>query len=263
MVAHLEGKVAIVSGAGSSGPGVGVGKATSVLFAQEGARLVLVDKFEDRAQQTLQMVKDAGGQGVVIVADITDPVECERIADKAVMQFDTIDILVNNAAISPLVGLVDTEPEVYARIMAVNVTGPFMLSKAVIPVMMTGGGGAIANITSIAAIRGTGVPETAYAASKAALLGMMVSVACAYGPQGIRINSIAPGHIDTPMRTLAAEEAGIDIKALDFSRRTALGIEGNAWDIARAALFLCSSDARYITGVHLPVDGGASVMTPG
>jgi NAD(P)-dependent dehydrogenase (short-subunit alcohol dehydrogenase family) len=263
MVGRVEGKVAIVSGAGSSGPGVGVGKAVSVLFAREGARVVLVDKFEDRALETFAMVKDEGGTATVVVADVSDPAQCERITDEAVAQFGRIDILVNNAAISPLVGMLDTDAKLYEQIMAVNTTGPFMLSKAAIPVMIEGGGGAVANITSIAAIRGTGVPETAYAASKAALLGIMASVACAYGPKGIRINCIAPGHIDTPMRNLAGAEIGIDVKAIDFTSRNALGREGDAWDIARAALFLCSDDAAYITGVHLPVDGGAAARAPG
>lgn len=258
----MKGKVAIVSGAGSSGPGVGVGKATSLLFAQAGARVVLVDKVETRARETLDAISEEGGEAVVVVADITDPDACQRVAETAVAHFGTVDILVNNAAISPPLDLLGTSPEVYEQVMAVNITGPFMLSKAVIPVMIAAGGGAIANITSLAAIRGTGVGAAAYATSKTALLGLTTDIACTYGRHGVRINAIAPGHINTPMRNQTAEQVGLDPSTVDMGDRTALGIEGDAWDIARAALFLCSPDARYITGVHLPVDGGASLRVP-
>lgn len=259
---RLAGKVAVISGAGSSGPGIGVGKAMSILFAQQGARIVLVDKFEDRALETLRLIKDAGGEATVVAADVTDAAACQRVVDEAVTAFGTVDVLVNNAAISPLVGIVDTTPEVYAAVMAVNVQAAFMLTKAAIPIMSQQGGGAVVNITSVASIRGTGVAQTAYSTSKAALLGMTWDVACAYGKQGVRINCIAPGHIDTPMRTAEAATIGIDVTEVDMGPRTALGFEGDAWDIARAALFLASDDARFITGVHLPVDGGATVRMP-
>jgi NAD(P)-dependent dehydrogenase (short-subunit alcohol dehydrogenase family) len=241
---------------------MGVGKATSIVFAREGARVVLVDKFEDRAAETLAQVKDAGGEAAVVAADITDPAACRRVVDETIAQFGALHILVNNAAISPLVGVVDTDPDMYEQVMAVNVTGPFMLAKAAIPVMIEHGGGAIVNITSVAAIRGTGVPQTAYSTSKAALIGMTTDIACAYGRQGIRINAIAPGNIATPMRDSAALDAGIDPTTLNAANRTALGFEGDAWDIARAALFLTSEDARYITAVHLPVDGGTTARMP-
>jgi NAD(P)-dependent dehydrogenase (short-subunit alcohol dehydrogenase family) len=262
MGGRLDGKVAIVSGAGSSGPGVGVGKATSLLFATEGARVVLVDKFEDRALETLRLVKDAGGEATVVAADMTDPLSCQRAVDEAVAAFGGVNALVNNAAISPLVGLLDTTPEVYAEVMAINVQAAFMLTKAAVAHMIDHGGGAIVNITSTASIRGTGVGQTAYSASKAALLGMTADVACAYGKHGVRVNCIAPGHIDTPMRTAEATRIGIDVTTIDFGQRTALGFDGDAWDIARAALFLVSDDARYITAVHLPVDGGATARMP-
>lgn len=262
MGGRLDGEIAVISGAGSSAPGYGVGKATAVLFAREGAQVVLVDKVPDRAEETLRLVEKESGVGVVVEADLADDDACERVAGDAVAAFGGISILVNNAAIASLTSIADITPEEYDRVLSINLRGAFMLTRAVIPVMIERGGGAIANITSIAAIRGTGVGQTAYAAAKAGLLGMTADVACTYGRQGIRINSISPGHIATPMLDQIARDRGIDPVEFNFGDRTALGFEGDAWDIARAALFLCSSDARYITGVHLPVDGGSSVRVP-
>ena len=254
----LDGRVAIVTGAGSSGPGIGTGKAISVLLAREGARVVLVDKFEERAKETLALIEDEGGEATIVAADLADIAVCQQIVDEAVARFGTVDILVNNAAIASSTGILDTTPELYQQVLAVNLTAPFMLTKAVIPVMQRGGGGAIVNITSIAAMRGSGGGgQTAYAAAKAGLMGLMVDVADGFGTSGIRINCIAPGLIDTPMRTQAMLQAGVDPKDIDLSFKTSLGFEGDAWDIARAVLFLAGPDGRYVTGVLIPVDGGA------
>ena len=257
----LDGKVAIVTGAGSSGPGFGTGKAISVLFAREGAKVVLVDKFEDRANETLALIKGEGGEAVVVTADLAEVASAQRVVDETTSRFGKVDILVNNAAIASSTGILDTSPDLYQQIIAVNLTAPFMLSKAAIPIMVKGGGGAILNITSIAAIRGQGGTQTAYATAKAGLTGLMVDLTDAFGNSGIRVNCIAPGIIDTPMRAEATRQAGMDPKDLDLSHRTALGFEGDAWDIARAALFLAGPDGRYITGVHLPVDGGTTARS--
>ncbi len=262
MPGHLEGMIAIVSGAGSSGPGVGTGKAISILFAKEGAKVLLLDKFEDRAAETLQSIEEAGGTAAPLIVDITAPDAGAQVATEAIRVFGGADILVNNAGIGTMLGVVDTSPELYHDVMTLNVTAPFMLAKAVIPIMIERGGGAIVNITSLSAIRNSGVGQTVYAMSKAALIGMTVDIASAYGRQGVRINSIAPGNIVTPIRDSTALEVGVDTSKLNLGARTALGFEGDAWDIARAALFLASSDARFITGVHLPVDGGTSVRAP-
>lgn len=262
MAGRFNGKVAIVSGAGSSGPGYGVGKATSVLLADEGARLVLVDNVEERAKQTQVIIEERGAESVVVAADVTDPGSCQLIAERALSNFGRIDVLVNVAAIAPMVALLETDSDLYDRVLALNTKAPFMLSKAVIPAMISGGGGAIANITSLVAIRSAGTSQAAYSTSKAALLGMMTDIACTYGRQGIRINCVLPGQIATPMRDTAAAELGLDPSTIDMGDRTALGFEGDAWDIARATAFLCSDDARYITGVHLAVDGGASLRSP-
>ena len=258
----LDGRVAIVTGAGSSGPGFGTGKAISVLLAREGARVVLVDKYEERAKETLALIEGEGGEATIIIADLAEIAACQPIADQAVSRFGTVDILVNNAAIASSTGILDTTPELYQQVLAVNLTAPFMLTKAVIPIMQQAGGGAIVNITSIAAMRGSGGRgQTAYAAAKAGLTGLMIDVADSFGKHGIRINCIAPGIIDTPMRTQAMLQAGIEPGEIDLSFKTSLGIEGDAWDIARAVLFLAGPDGRYVTGVQIPVDGGVTARS--
>ena len=258
----LDGMVAIVTGAGSSGPGVGTGKAISVLFAREGARVVLVDRYEERAKETLALIDAEGGTGTIVTADLADVSASQAIVDEAVDRYGTVDVLVNNAAITLPAGILDTTPEQYHEVVATNLTAPFMLTRAVLPVMVAAGGGSIVNITSIAAIRGQGGNgQTAYATSKAGLMGLMTDVADAFGSAGVRVNCIAPGIIDTPMRNAILARGGRDPKSIDLTSRTSLGIEGDAWDIARAALFLAGPDGRYITGVLLPVDGGSTARS--
>jgi NAD(P)-dependent dehydrogenase (short-subunit alcohol dehydrogenase family) len=255
----LEDKVAIVTGAGSSAPGVGTGKAISVLLAREGARVVLVDKFSERAEETRTIIEEERGIASVVTADLADPTSFGSIAEAAIAEFGGIDILVNNAAIALPAGILDTTPEQYAEVVAVNLTAPFLMTRAVLPTMVAGGGGSIVNITSIAALRGQGGHgATAYATAKAGLLGLTTDIADAFGAKGIRVNLIAPGIIDTPMRNAIMTRAGVDLSKVDLTSRTCLGIEGDAWDIARAALFLAGPDSRYITGVLLPVDGGST-----
>jgi NAD(P)-dependent dehydrogenase (short-subunit alcohol dehydrogenase family) len=258
----LAGKVAIVTGAGSSGPGVGTGKAISVQFAQEGAKLVLVDKFEERAKETLALVEAEGADAIIVTADLAEISAGQEVVDAAVGAYGGVDILINNAAVASGTNILDTTPELYQQILAVNLTAPVMLTKAALPVMVERGGGAILNIISIAALRGQGTRgQTAYAVSKAGLLGLMVDVMDSFGKQNIRINCVAPGIIDTPMRNASILAGGHDPKTLDLTYKTALPFEGDAWDIARAALFLAGPDGRYITGVVLPVDGGTTAAS--
>lgn len=258
----LEGMVAIVTGAGSSGPGVGTGKAISVLFAREGARVVLVDLYEERAKETLTLIEEVNGEATIVVADLREVDSCQHVVNEAVRRYGTVDILVNNAAISSSTSILDTTPELYGQILALNLTAPFFLTKAAIPIMVEVGGGSIVNIMSIAAMRGQGGRgRTAYAASKAGMLGLTVDVADSFGSQGIRINTVAPGIIDTPMRTAAIRQGGLNPEQVDLSSMTSLGFEGDAWDIAHAALFLAGPDARFITGVMVPVDGGTTARS--
>jgi len=254
---RLAGKVAIVTGAGSSGPGLGTGKAMAVLFAREGARVVLVDMIEDRARETLGMIEKEGGEATTVIADLSDLSAAQRIVDEAVARYGGVDILVNNAAVASSTNLLDTSIELLEKILTVNLAAPFMLTKAVIPVMQRGGGGSIVNISSIAALRGQGGRgQAAYASAKAGLEGLMYDVADAFGKDGIRINCVAPGIINTPMRNSAVIQAGLDPAELDLTFKISLPNEGDAWDIAQTALFLVSPEGHFITGVMIPVDGG-------
>jgi NAD(P)-dependent dehydrogenase (short-subunit alcohol dehydrogenase family) len=255
---RLAGQVAIVTGAGSVGEGFGTGKAISVLFARAGARVVLVDREESRAADTRGLIEAEGGEAVLVAADIADPSSWELIVGTALDRFGTVGVLVNNAALANTIGILDTGLEDLQEIIAVNLVAPFMLTKTAIPVMVRDGGGSIIYISSVAGLRGQGGDgRTAYAATKSAMTGMTVDLADAFGRQGIRVNTIAPGLIATPHRAHLLAEQGLDEASFHLADKTCLGVEGDSWDVANAALFLASPEGRYLTGVVLPVDGGS------
>ena len=259
---RLEGKVAVISGAGSVGEGYGTGKAMSVLFGREGAKVVLVDHEESRAHSAKEEIERDGGTATIVVEELKDPEAGERIIAKSVEAFGGVDILVNNAGLAIPVPILDTDIALFDDIIAVNFRAPFFLTKAAIPVMKERGGGAVIYISSVTAMRGMGGDgRTAYAGSKAALAGMASDLADAYGRFGIRFNAIAPGMISSPHQTQAIADSksspGSVPPGFNLGDKTTLGRTGDAWDIARAALFLCSDEGAYITGHHLPVDGGA------
>jgi NAD(P)-dependent dehydrogenase (short-subunit alcohol dehydrogenase family) len=264
MNGRVAGKVAVVTGAGSSGPGVGTGKAISVVLGREGASVVLVDKVPDRAEETLRLVKEAGGRGEIFAADISHPADCEAMVKAAVETFGGLDILVNNAAITKHVSILETSPELYASIVGVNLTGSFLACRFAIPALLARGGGSIVNIGSIASIRDSGSTHPAYTASKAALLGLTIDLAGAYGRDNVRVNAVLPGIIVTPMaQSVAARQAEKTAPSHGAAvGANLLGRRGDAWDVAHAVLFLCSDEAAYITGVTLPVDGGAVAAMP-
>jgi NAD(P)-dependent dehydrogenase (short-subunit alcohol dehydrogenase family) len=254
----LAGKVALVTGAGSMGEGFGTGKAMSVLFAREGAKLALVDIDEGRAAETKRIIEEEGGEATIVLGDLSDPTVPARLVADAVAAYGRLDILVNNAAYANSIGLLEMDDATLHRMIAINLTAPLLLCKAAIPAMIeSGDGGSIVNISSVASIRGQGgTGRTVYAATKSAYRGMTVDLADAFGRDGIRVNTIAPGMITTPHRSHIMAEEG-QFEDNDFlAQKTCLGIQGDSWDIARAALFLAGPDGRYITGVLLPVDGG-------
>ena len=255
---RLPGKVAIVTGAGSQGDGVGTGKAIAVVMAGEGAKVCLVDREPARAEETLAMIRAAGGDAFVCAGDVTRSADCERIVAESVQRYGGVDILVNNVGIAGAPGTLDTFDEAaWDNIIAVNLKSAVLMCRFAVPRMVQRGGGAIVNISSIAGIRAHG-GSFAYGPSKAAMNQLSNELAVAYGRQGIRANTVAPGHILTPLaRGLLGEEA----RAVRRKVGT-LGIEGDAWDVAAAALFLASDEARFITGVLLPVDGGVVETGP-
>jgi NAD(P)-dependent dehydrogenase (short-subunit alcohol dehydrogenase family) len=259
---RVEGKVAIVTGAGSTpGPGIGTGKATAVVLAREGASVLLVDLYPERAEQTLQMIEDEGGKAQVFAADVTTAAGCEAMVRAAVDAFGTVDILVNNVGLAQVGTVVDTTEEAWDRALDVNLRSAFLASKYAVPVMSAKGAGAIVNIASISALRGDGT--VAYSAAKGGLIAMTVDMAYSHGRQGIRVNAIAPGHITTPM-VLSVSAPGARAEFMNAMRAEAglLGTPGTGWDVAWAAAFLASDEARWITGAVLPVESGVLSVTP-
>jgi NAD(P)-dependent dehydrogenase (short-subunit alcohol dehydrogenase family) len=259
---RVEGKVAIVTGAGSTpGPGIGTGKATAVALAREGASVLLVDLHPERAEETLVLITDDGGTARVFAADATKAADCEAMVAAAVESFGTVDILVNNIGLAALGTVVDTTEEAWDRALDINLRTAFLASKYAVPVMADKGAGAVVNIASISALRGDGT--VAYSAAKGGLVAMTVDMAYSHGRQGIRVNAIAPGHITTPM-VMSVSAPGPRAEFMNQMRSEAglLGTPGDGWDVAWAAVFLASDEARWITGVTLPVESGVLSVTP-
>ena len=259
---RVEGKVAIVTGAGSTpGPGIGTGKGTAVVLAREGASVLLVDLHPERADETRRMIEDDGGTAEVFAADATRAADCEAMVQAAVDAFGTVDILVNNIGLASLGTVVDTSEEAWDRAFDINLRTAFLSAKYAVPVMAAQGSGSIVNISSISALRGDGT--VAYSAAKGGLTAMTVDMAYSHGRQGIRVNAIAPGHITTPM-VASVSAAGPRAEFMDTLRSEAglLGTPGTGWDVGYAAAFLASDEARWITGVVLPVDSGVLSVTP-
>ena len=253
---RLEGKVAIVTGAGSSGPGIGNGKATSVTFAREGAKVLLVDSYPERAEETLAMIREEGGEAAVFAADVTNADDCQALVNEVVTRYGRLDILDNNVGISVRANVVEATEEQWQRIIAVNVMSIVLCSKFAIPEMVKTGGGSIINISSIAGVRAHS--STPYTTTKAAVIGLTTSMAADHGADNIRVNCIAPGLAYTPM---AAGRMSDELRA-HRKNSAPLGTEGTAWDVANAALCLASDESRWVTGVVLPVDAGLLTVTP-
>ena len=255
MAGRLNGRVAIVTGAGSQTEGIGNGRATAVLFAREGARVLLVDRRLEAAGLTARLIADEHGEAEPFAADVTSEAACRAMVERALERWGRLDILVNNVGIGVAKRITEVTLEEWELQMRVNVTSMVLANKHAIPAMVaTAGGGSIVNISSIASQRGRGLAP--YAASKGAVEALTRAMAADHGRDGIRVNAIAPGPAYTPM----VSARGMPESVREARRKsTALGIEGTAWDIAWAAVYLASDEARWVTGVVLPVDGGVLV----
>jgi NAD(P)-dependent dehydrogenase (short-subunit alcohol dehydrogenase family) len=260
MPGRLEGKIALVIGAGSVGPGWGNGRATAVLFAREGAGVFGVDRSPKALAETATSID--GGVFAPHVADVTQPGEVSALVEACVQRFGRIDVLVNNVGGSAPGDPVSMSEEVWARQLDHNLNYVFHSCKQVIPIMVRQGGGAIVNLASIAALRYFGADVVAYAAAKAGLIHFSRVTAVKYAPHNVRINTVIPGLMNTPLVKvrLAGERAAGDADKLIAARhrQVPMGRMGDGWDVARAVLFLASDEAGYITATELVVDGGLS-----
>src|SRR6201997_4361466 len=256
--AGLSGKVAIVSGGGAAGDGIGNGRAAAILLGRAGTKVVVSDLDKKLAERTVEMIKAEGGSAVAEACDATKEADCKRLVDAAVDRWGRLDFLDNNVGIGSRGSVVEEKPEEYRRVMQVNVETMFLLSKHAIPAMIkTAKGGAIVNISSISALRPRGL--TTYSASKAAVIGLSQAMAVDHGRDNIRVNCICPGPMYTPM--VYARGMSEQARA-NRTKASVLKIEGTGWDVGQAVKFLMSNFARYITGQVLVVDGGVTLQAP-
>jgi NAD(P)-dependent dehydrogenase (short-subunit alcohol dehydrogenase family) len=260
---RLEGKAAVVVGGGqTAGDTIGNGRAAAVLFAREGARVLVTDRVLASAAETVRMIEAEGGTAAAFEMDVTDDASCEATVARATELYGRIDILHNNVGIGANdVSALRVEIDDFERIFRVNLTGPLLMCRHAVPVMRNQGAGSIINISSIASIAGV-TNMAGYKTSKAALNALTQSLALANARFGIRVNAILPGLINTPMAVEGISAArGVAKEALIAQRdsQVPMGHMGTAWDIAHAALYLASDDARFVTGVLLPVDGGQTL----
>jgi NAD(P)-dependent dehydrogenase (short-subunit alcohol dehydrogenase family) len=258
MADRLAGKVAIVTGAGSRGEGIGNGKAAAILFAREGARVVCVDTVVDRALETASAIQSEGGIASVLEGDVSHRAGCQQMAAVAMERYGRIDVLHNNVGIPSHQPLEEVTEEAWDHLMGVNVRSMVLAAQACVPFMASAGGGSIINISSIAGLRAYPPRSLAYTTSKAAVVGLTMALAGQLGGRRIRVNCIAPGQVYTPLIAERLDAAG-------RARRAGAGLikdEGTAWDIAWAAVYLASDEARWVTGQVFTVDAGITITIP-
>lgn len=257
---RFESKVAIVTGAGCIGPGWGNGRAMAVRLAQEGARVLAVDRDPQRLAETLERAGEAAPSIRTFECDITRASDVEAMARTCLEAYGQIDILINNVGGSAKGGPVEMSEEVWDSQVDLNLKSVFLTCKHVLPAMRARKSGAIVNVASTSGLRWTGSAQVAYAATKAGVIQLSRVVAVQHAPDGIRVNTVVPGQLHTPMveARLAGQRTGGDVQALLAQRlsRIPLGFMGDGRDTASAALFLASEEARFITGTEIVVDGG-------
>jgi NAD(P)-dependent dehydrogenase (short-subunit alcohol dehydrogenase family) len=263
MSLRFENKIAIVTGAGCVGAGWGNGRAIAVRLAQEGARVLAVDRDRARLDETLELAGDVRASITPWVCDVTNSESVAAMAAACLDTYGTIDVLVNNVGGSAAGGPVELPEETWDLQVDTNLKSVFLTCKHVLPTMLAKGAGSIVNISSTSGLRWTGSAQVAYAATKAGVIQMSRVIAVQHAAKGVRVNSVVPGQLHTPMveTRLAKQRAGGDVEALLKSRvkRIPLGFAGDGRDTANAVLFLASDEARFITGAEIVVDGGMTI----
>lgn len=251
---RMSGKAAVVTGAGSAGDFPGTGSATAMLLAAQGATVGILDIDAERAEHTRRLIEDHGGRAHALTADITDEEAAREAVDAFAAQAGGLHAVINNAGISGEGGITATSRAGWDRVFALNVTGAMQVARAAHPHLVRSGGGSVVNVSSIAAQRGFG--SGAYGASKGALQSMTTDLAYTWGRDRVRVNCLVPGHLYTPIGAHGGEAGRCMRQGANL-----LGLEGTAWDLAWAALFLAGPESRWITGTVLPVDAGTTTTT--
>jgi NAD(P)-dependent dehydrogenase (short-subunit alcohol dehydrogenase family) len=255
---RLENKVALITGAGS-----GMGREAAVLFAREGARVVVVDVIDDAGEATVAAVREAGGGAMFVRADVSSWDDCQAMVRQTTDAYGGLHVMYNNAGVFPADdgGVLDTPEPTWERVMNINLKGVWLGCKAAVPAMLASGGGSIVNVASFVALMGAATAQIAYTASKGGVLAMTRELAVEYARQGIRANALCPGPIQTPLlEELLSDPARRARRMVHIP----MGRLGTAAELAKAALFLASDDSSFMTGAALLVDGGitAAYVTP-
>lgn len=264
MQGRLQDKIALVMGGGASLPEIGIsnGQAVALTYAREGARVAVADVNLDAAEATVAMIRDEGGDAFALQADVSRHEDVARTVRAVADRWQGLDILHNNVGIEYMGGPVDTPEAAWDRVHDVNLKSVFLACKEAIPVMQQRGRGSIVNVSSTASLQYTGIPYLAYNSSKAALNHVSRIIARQYAPDQIRCNVVVPGYMDTPhIRVMYGDlpPEGFAEAMRQRDARCPMGRQGTCWDVAKAALFLASDDAAYVTGALLVVDGGATL----
>ena len=248
---RLEKRVAIVTGAGS-----GIGRASALLFAKEGAKVIVADFVRDSGQQTVSLIKNEGGESIFVESDVSHAVDAQRLVNTAIETYGKLDILFNNAGINLEKTVTETSEDDWSRVINVNLKGVFLCSKYAIPEMIRNGGGVIINTASIRGLVGQ-YHLAAYCASKGGVVLLTKAMALDYGQDNIRVNCVCPGGIETPMhKAFLATLVHPERETEEMLKKIPLGRIGEPEDVARVALFLASDESAYLTGLAIPVDGG-------
>lgn len=257
---RMAGKTVLVFGAGSSGPGWGNGKAAAVLYAREGGRVACIDIDRAAAEETAALIAAEGGETLALAADVTRLEAVEGAVEATIARFGRIDVVHNNVGVVVPGGPADLTEESFRRGLDLNLGPVWRSAKVLLPRFLAQGGGVFVNIASIAGIRWTGYPYFVYSAAKAAVVQATRAIALQYAAQNIRANAVLPGLIDTPLvyRQIAGAFGDVEAVIERRNRAVPMGRMGTAYDVAAAALFLASDEARFNTGIALPVDGGQS-----